>query len=401
MSRFTYKAYLGDTEFGKQNIGEHEILIPYFEPIEVDYVLVAGGGGGGAGGAGGGAGEVQTSFLTSDPLVLDTATQYEIIVGDGGSRGYAETGSEVTAFNQGSGSNGEDTMLLSPFVTMSLSLGGGGAAGYYKTNPTTDANRSGSIGGSGGGSGILAGIASGSASGSNGYGNNGGAGYFSGSYTAPHGGGGGASTVGEDGQIVPYELLDTKVVVDTPGAAYFYKTTYFGDEIKGTSFLQTDMVSGSVRPSGSYTYNDITITTFGGTDEVAVKNGDGGEPLIIDWVSYNGGEVGAGGGAGGNGSFATDVINGNGGGTTGGNGGDVSGTPSATSGSQYSGAGGGGGFIDGTFPFNVNDGADGGSGIAVLRYAASEAKFVGGSVSIDGSYIVHTFISSSQLLPIL
>jgi hypothetical protein len=286
---------------------------------------------------------------------------------------------------------------------MSLCLGGGGGAGYYKTNPTLDANRSGSIGGSGGGSGLLAGLASGSATGDNSYGNNGGIGTTSGSYNAPHGGGGGASSVGGDGQIVNWDLLDTKVTGLTAGAAFFYKTTYFGDEIKrtvGTGFFQTDMVSGSIRPSGSYTIDDFTIQTFGVTsNNNSAKNGNGGEPLIVDWLSnfYNDGEVGAGGGAGGNGTYGGyDVVNGDGGGNTGGTGQSADGLTPATSGSQFSGAGGGGGFIEGLSPYNVGSGADGGSGIALIRYEGTEAEWQGGEVTISGSHVYHLFTGSAE-----
>ena len=396
------QVYLGKTLINDTYVGRHRTDITDLKIINADYALVAGGGGGGAGGKGGGGGEVQTNYLGNPSLALIPGQTYWVHIGEGGSKGYSLTGSLVNEFNQGTGSNGENSFISSSNLTQGTivtALGGGGGAGYYKTNPTLDAARSGSDGGSGGGSGTNTpgGLAIGT-----GYGNNGGSTITSGSKTTSAGGGGGALTTGSSGEYIDWQLYDTKVTGLVAGAAFFYKTTYFGSEIKqtvGIGFFQTNMVSGSVRPSGSFTEEDFTIETFGApTNNQSVKNGDGGHPIIVDWIPFNNGELGAGGGAGGDGTLVGyDLFNGIGGGTTGGNGQSVDGGITATSGSQFSGAGGGGGFIEGASPFNVGDGAEGGSGFCAIRYISDTPVWTGGEISGSDGYVYHFFTASAEM----
>ena len=552
-----YKAYLGDIELESQKVGTHTIAIPYFETVEVDYALVAGGGGGGAGGEGGGGGEVQTNFFGSEPLVLDTANQYTIIIGDGGSNGYAVTGSDITPFNQGSGSNGSNSIIISPQVTMSLALGGGGAAGYYKTNPTLDSARSGSNGGSGGGSSVISGgLAIGT-----GFGNNGG-GLTDGSLGG--GGGGGSLTTGSDGKggdggepliidwlsstIPTYEI--EYLMVGAGGRGGNKDGTNYGGGAGGGQ-----VITGSINVAPSDSYDIIVgnaftyITGFPAVDGTptifnsltAAGGGKGGSADLTCGTGAEGGDGASGGGAAGNsgcnsgsGQFGFDgqtqqsnfggsgggatskpsgsegghgfIWNGkeyaaggpsnhrhdpfqnpfvrvhqsgdgghgfddagnqpyiagqdgalilkvskdipltisssllsevsssgnydyyvwedsgtgslqfeggtnqkevgaggasqggNGGGTTGGDGG-TSLSPIGVDGVQNTGAGGGGGRLAGSFPFNVSNGGSGADGIAVLKYYGDEAKFIGGDINLSGSFVYHTFVSSSELIP--
>jgi len=348
-----YKSYLGDIPLSNK-LGSNSISIPFFEPVEVDYVLVAGGGGGGAGGAGGGGGEVQTNFFGSEPLTLDTANQYTIIVGEGGLLGAA-TLSSVTNNNYGTGSNGGDSMIISPATTMSLALGGGAGGGYYKTDQKF--HNDGSDGGNGGG----------------------------GMWEASSAGSGSGTGFGLEGGT--FNPTSVNGYGDAPTIYQYSAGGGGGPVVYYEEIFEGAIVSGS----DGYTYYDDLIPLW------ASKGGHGGEPLIIDWLPYSGSEAGAGGGAG-EGSYnsVASIIRGNdGGGTTGG-----SGTGADRNGSNYTGAGGGGGDASGNTPYNVTDGGNGGSGIVVIRYSGTEAKFSGGDINISGSYVYHTFISSSTLIPV-
>jgi hypothetical protein len=152
--------------------------------IDVDYLVVAGGGGGATsvnatsyGSGGGGAGGLRTSYGSSSgggasaetSLNLTTNTDYTVTVGAGGSAGVAGS----------NGSNGG----ASTFSTITTVGGGGGGR----------QSGSGSSGGSGGGVGINGTIGSGTSNQRFAGGSGGTGGY------ADAGGGGGAGTVGQNG----------------------------------------------------------------------------------------------------------------------------------------------------------------------------------------------------------
>jgi PKD repeat protein len=139
----------------------------------VRVLVVAGGGGGGGtnsgsvGGGGGGAG----GLVTDDDYTVSPGTEYDVIVGDGG------TGNTASA-----GSNGQDTEFDALAATAG---GGGGGTGGY----------TGKGGGSGGGGAGTGGSAGGA--GTPGQGSNGGAGASATPFRG--GGGGGASETGYTG----------------------------------------------------------------------------------------------------------------------------------------------------------------------------------------------------------
>jgi len=152
-------------------------------PLEVDYLVIAGGGGGGRGrsatgaGAGGGAGGYRNSYNsetsgggvpTESLLTLLRATNYTVTVGAGGGGAGGST----------NGANGSNSV----FATITSTGGGGGATG-----PTA-----GSSGGSGGGGASGAGGAAVTSPVVQGYrgGNQSGA--------SPGAGGGGAGATGQD-----------------------------------------------------------------------------------------------------------------------------------------------------------------------------------------------------------
>jgi hypothetical protein len=62
-----------------------------------------------------------------------------------------------------------------------------------------------------------------------------------------------------------------------------------------------------------------------------------------------------------------------------------------TSGSTNTGGGGGGGAA---YYSLMTDGASGGSGVVIIRYAGTVAKATGGTITITGGYVYHTFTTS-------
>jgi hypothetical protein len=148
------------------------------KPVNVDYLVVAGGAGGGGSGAGGGAGG-----LLQGNIPVTSGASITVTIGGGGSGG-------VAAASRGSSGNNS--------VFGSLTAVGGGGGGSWNA-VTTNAYSSGASGGSGGGSagGYSATYPNGfPGSGTSGQGNNGGVttSAFGQPYTS--GGGGGAGTAG-------------------------------------------------------------------------------------------------------------------------------------------------------------------------------------------------------------
>ena len=119
------------------------------QTINIEYLVIAGGGGGGSGnsgywGAGGGAGGYRNSYAsetsgrnssTETPLSVDPGTVLTVTVGTGGSAGGAGA----------NGTNGNDSSITGTGVSVT-STGGGFGAG---ASPSTGSN--GGDGGSGGG----------------------------------------------------------------------------------------------------------------------------------------------------------------------------------------------------------------------------------------------------------
>jgi len=117
------------------------------------------------------------------------------------------------------------------------------------------------------------------------------------------------------------------------------------------------------------------------------KGGDGG--VGVAYTIRGTGSVYYAGGGGGGIENQTVGSGGNGGGGSGGkNAGGVGGTGAANTG-----GGGGGGGSGGT-------GGDGGSGIVVVRYLTSALTATGGTITTDGSYTVHTFLSAETSISV-
>jgi hypothetical protein len=290
--------------FTQRNINQLRTLggLPGVAPLFVEYLVVAGGGGGGHpyAGGGGGAGGLLTGILP-----VTTGVSLTVTVGGGGAA--------QTATN---GLNGTNSVFGSIIAS-----GGGGGAG---DNGSFTATVNGIAGGSGGGGNMLtANVPPGKGNGIVGQGNSSGTASMNGFGLGASGGG--AGSVGLD------------------------------------SFGET---------------NPANITGGGGAGVASVISGT--------VTTYAGG-----GGGGNNNSTVTNIPGGIGGG---GAGGAYSGTTGGTAGTTNTGGGGGGGG-------NGSTGAAGGSGCVVVRYPGTTQFYTGGSVYTIGGYVVHRFLSSGTLAP--
>jgi len=81
------------------------------------------------------------------------------------------------------------------------------------------------------------------------------------------------------------------------------------------------------------------------------------------------------------------------GGTGGAGGGGAGSTTVGTAGTANLGGGGGGGWN--------NNGGNGGSGVVIISYSGSVQKMAGGTVTVAGGNVIHTFTSSGFLTPIV
>jgi hypothetical protein len=98
----------------------------------------------------------------------------------------------------------------------------------------------------------------------------------------------------------------------------------------------------------------------------------------------------AGGGGGGGGSTAGGAAGGSGGGGAGGNA-----NSAGTAGTANLGSGGGGGGD------SSGNGGSGGSGVVIISYPGSTQQMAGGTVTVAGGNVIHTFTSSGYLTPIV
>jgi hypothetical protein len=116
-------------------------------------------------------------------------------------------------------------------------------------------------------------------------------------------------------------------------------------------------------------------------------NGGVGATWSVNGVTYAGG--------GGGGAFSTSYAGGTGGSGIGGAGaGSVQG---ATPGNGTANTGSGGG---GSSAASGGAGGTGGSGVVIISYAGSTQQMAGGTVTISGGNVIHTFTSSGYLTPI-
>ena len=231
-------------------------------------------------------------------------------------------------------------------------------------------------------------------------------------YTVTVGGGGngGSSTAGSKGSN---SVFSTVTACGGGGGAYYQETaTPLAGGSGGGANAQSNSATGGLgvvgqghnggnAPSVQFSGGGGGAGTVGGCGVCNVAGGAGGTGLALQitgsCVYYSGG---GGGGVGGGGN-APGHYGGAGGAGGGGKGSDYSssypsgGTANVVGTTNTGGGGGGGGA---SFPALA--GANGGSGIVIVRYPGSVQYYTGGTVwaSYDG-YVVHSFISSGTLTP--
>jgi len=243
--------------------------------------------------------------------------------------------------------------------------GGGGAGGYISTSGTVVGNTNYGIVVGAGGTGPA-----------NGLGNNGGNSSFLSSTAIGGGGGGqGSTTAGSGGSGggsgaagVPTNLWGSGT------AGQGNRGGAGGDGL--TNYTATGGGGGAGAVGGNA--GQTTSDTSGGAGGVGLQ--------WLNGTFYAGG----GGGSTDNGASTRPGTGGTGGNGGGGNGGTWITSTLPTNGTANTGGGGGGGTRIGS---SGSAGANGGSGIVIIRYAGSQ-KGLGGTVTSAGGYTYHTFTSS-------
>ena len=241
--------------------------------------------------------------------------------------------------------------------------GGGGAGGYISTTAYTVTSSAA----------FVVTIGAGGAGTVNTYGANGGNSSFGSLTTSLGGGGGGYETVGG--------------ISGGSGGGGGTKTA---GAASGTSGQGNS--GGNGTSYGSYAGGGGGGAGAAGGNGSGSTAGNGG--VGLNWQSLGTYYAGGGGGGAYSGTSGTRGTGGNGGG---GSGGIYSGsTPStpATDASINTGGGGGAGPNSASGAVNCYGGS-GGSGIVIVRYAGSTQRGTGGTVTITGGYVYHTFTSSS------
>jgi hypothetical protein len=379
----------------------------------VTYAGGAGGGGGtpGTGGSGGGGNGAKTAAATSGTANL----------GGGGGGGYASFsgasgGSGVVIISypgaqQFGGGNvtsvGGNTIhtfttsgSLSPLSSLTAQYlivaggggggsrfaGGGGAGGMLTgTGLTLDTNSNYVVTvGAGGAGGATSG---GSGTSGAGDGTSGSNSLFSMVSTTAIGGGGGGAGDSRNGLTGGSGGGGAGRFSTTGGSATSGQGSAGGNSA-GTLIAGTDAYRGSGGGgAGGAGATSTSSSPYGGQGGVGLTSSISGTSTYY----AGGGGGGTGSGVGGEGQ-QTPAPGGSGGGGAGAN----TVTLTGTAGTANTGGGGGGGAFNGS---NQTGGA-GGSGIVIIAYPGSTQQMAGGTVTISGGNVIHTFTSSGYLTPI-
>ena len=380
------------------------------------------------GGGGGGAGAVGSNGTTS--------------VGGNGGVGVASSISGTSTYYAGGGGGGAYSS-----GTGGTGGNGGGGNGQGGTTPPTQTSGTANTGGGGGANGIAPGTSI--------YGGNGGSGVVIISYAgAQQFGGGVVTTDGTNtihtfttsGTLSPLNSLTASyLIVGGGGGGSFNTNTGGGGGSGGTltsssfiidtssTYLVTVGSGGAAASSNQFGENGTAgvassfaglitgLPTYpslgaagtsgngyaGGTTPAAGSGGGGGASAAGSNGSGNNGGAGgvgitssitgtstqyAGGGSGGSdtGTVTAGIYGGGSGAST---------TTPATAATANTGGGGGGGR-SGYFSGSNQAASAGGSGIVVIAYAGSTQQMAGGTVTIVGGNVIHTFTTSGYLTPL-
>jgi hypothetical protein len=148
---------------------------------------------------------------------------------------------------------------------------------------------------------------------------------------------------------------------------------------------------GTGTQAGVYTAGGGGGSSAVGANSTVSVGGNGGAGTAS---SISGTSVTYAGGGGGGVYAPSGQTPGSGGAGGGGTGGGTTGAVAGTNGTANLGGGGGGGAGSGGL------GGNGGSGVVIISYAGSTQQMAGGTVTITGGNVIHTFTSSGYLTPI-
>ena len=375
--------------------------------ISGSSVTYAGGGGGGVylsgtggsgGTGGGGAGSSATGTATSGTANLGGGGGG---TGNGGTAGAGGSGVVIISYPGAQqfgggvvttdGTNTIHTFTTSgtlvpatPLTAQYLIVAGGGGGGGAVNDYT--------LGGGGGAGGLLTGTGVTIDTNSN-YVVTVGAGGAGGTYNAL-GGNGGNST---------WSMVSTTVLGGGAGSAQASPAAASGGSGGGGGSSATP--AGGAGTSGQGNAGGTGVTFFGGA---GAKSGGGGGGAGAVGGTASGATAGAGGigvassisgtstyyaGGGGGGSSSAGGAGGNGGGGAG-----VTYNNNGVAGTAFTGGGGGGAARNNAA--GQQTGGAGGSGIVIIAYPGSTQQMAGGTVTISGGNVIHTFTSSGYLTPI-
>lgn len=248
------------------------------------------------------------------------------------------------------------------------------------------------------------------------------------------GGGGGAGGLRSSTSTI----IDTNsIYVVTVGAGGTGALQANGAKGSDSAFFGITSTGGGYGAvEGSTAPNYYGVGGDGGSGGGGSRGGAGGSGNTPSTSPSQGNNAGTSADKGAGGGGGSGAVGGNGGATTGGNGG--AGTASSITGSSvtYAGGGGGGVYTTGTTgtggsggggnggaPNGNNgiagtantggggggasgggatqrSGGSGGSGVVIISYAGSTQQMAGGTVTISGGNVIHTFTSSGYLTPI-
>ena len=221
-------------------------------------------------------------------------------------------------------------------------------------------------------------------------------------------GGSGASATSpsatQDGSVSSFSGVSVTATGGGSGGGYTGNARSGGSGGGGGNGSGTSNYLGASGTSGQGNAGGNALATYsvggggGGASAVggnatSTTGGNGGAGTTVS-SALGGGTYAGGGGGGANATSA-------GTGGAGGGGAGANGSPSTqvagTSGTANTGGGGGGGSNWGTTSVTQ---ASGGSGVVIISYAGSTQQMAGGTVTITGGNVIHTFTSSGYLTPI-
>lgn len=376
-------------------------------------VTYAGGGGGasyinpssgGAGGAGGGGtGTIYPSVTVATAGSPNTGGGGGALGGSRGNTGNTAGGSGVVIISYvgaqqfGGGnvtSSGGNTIhtfttsgTLSPLSSLTaqyLIVAGGGGGGGAVNDYT--------VGGGGGAGGLLTNTGVTIDTNSN--------------YVVTVGAGGAGGTynaLGSSGGNSAWSIVSTTALGGGVGSAVATAAATSGGSGGGGGSSSTP--AGGSGTSGQGNAGGTGLTFFSGAGN---KYGAGGGGAGAVGSAGSGGTGGAGGvgvassisgtstyyaGGGGGAGTSTGGAGGNGGGGAG-----VTYNNDGTAGTAYTGGGGGGAARNNTAGSQL--GGNGGSGVVIISYPGSTQQMAGGTVTISGGNVIHTFTTSGYLTPI-